>query len=132
MTFTRILELWGGVLTALLGIAVNVALFLTERATALQLHDEFRGTQTFLLGAAFFILPSMLVGVGAYLHAVKRWSGGWASLIMGAITVVILFLLFFSVGAFGYRTDLWSRLYMLLVLSTVVTLVLSFLSQIEE
>lgn len=131
MTMARRLELSGGVATALLGIAVAVEMFRMEQATSLRTNTEFHSTRTFLLAAALFILPSLFVGIGAYMHTVRRRSGGWTSLVIGAVSSIIIFLLFFSVGAFSGK-NLWSRLSVLLALSTVATLLLAFTARRDE
>lgn len=95
MTTLRKLELGGGVLTALVGLAIAATYFRLDQQALERIGREFPFYKTILGYSMFYILPGVLVLLGSYIHSVKRNRGGQFVLIMGTIVNVVLFLLFF-------------------------------------
>lgn len=117
----RRLELGGGVATVLLAIVVTLQILRETQETALRLKDESRLLQAFLMGFFLYILPASLVALGAYAHAVKQKSWGFAAVILGsAISVILLLLLFLALVP--YAGNLWFLLNSLLTVAALLTM----------
>jgi uncharacterized BrkB/YihY/UPF0761 family membrane protein len=102
MTLARKVELGGGIATVLLAIVVTLHLIRETQETALRLKDESRSLQAFLMGFFLYILPASLIALGAYAHAVKQKSWGFAAVMVGSvITVILLLLLFLALGPYA-------------------------------
>ena len=75
MSIPRIVELSGGLATGLLGTIVAVTIFKDDFDTSRQLENEFHPLAEVIVYLILFIVPSLLVAVGAYFHSVLRDSG---------------------------------------------------------
>ena len=131
MTFTRKLELGGGLATVVLAIVVTLHLLREMQEIALRLKDESRSLQAFLMGFFLYILPAVLIALGAYAHAVKQKSWGFAAVMVGSfITVIILLLLFLALGP--YAGNLWFLLNSLLTIAALITMSASVAVQAQK
>jgi hypothetical protein len=75
MSLARIVELSGGLATGLLGIIVAVTIFKDDFDTSRQLEQEFHPVAGVMVYLIVFVVPALLVVVGAYFHSVLRDSG---------------------------------------------------------
>jgi hypothetical protein len=131
MTFTRKLELGGGLATVLLAIVMTLHLLRDTQETALRLKNEPYLLETFLMGFFLYILPAALIALGAYAHAVKQKSWGFAAVIVGSlITVILLLLLFLALGP--YAGNVWFLLNSLLTIAALITMSASVAVQAQK
>jgi hypothetical protein len=96
MTFLRKLEVISGMGTALLGLAVAWWLLRTDMQAFQNIDEEYPLPLALLAVALLFILPSLLIGAGSYLHGVRKRSQGRVMVIVGSLFLIIAFLGFFS------------------------------------
>ncbi len=95
MTASRKVELTSGILTGVLAVVVIAAL------------TQPSDVSGFLRLLPFYLVPSMLVAIGAYIHAVRRKNSGLVTLLIGGslLTVMIPLLtlggVFYFYGFFG-------------------------------
>ena len=124
MSGARKLELVCGVATGLLGVIVTLLTLYLTQETARRLKEDAPLVQTLLVWALLYILPSLLVSVGAYVHALKREPWGRIILLIGAFLLALSFSLLLFGHAF-YRTDLWLVMNLSLPLVALLTLITS-------
>jgi hypothetical protein len=128
---SRKLELSCGVLTALLAIIVSLMAIRDDYQTALRLENEFHPFGDFLIVAVRFILPGILVALGAYVHAVKQEAWGRVAIILGGLFLSSMFLFNLFLSLTFRRTDLWLGLNFLLPVLAIVTIIASLIPRRE-
>lgn len=119
MNWKRRLELICGVTVLVPAIIVLILGFRIENAAA-QINQEsaFKG---FALWFAFYGLPSLLLLLGSYAHAVKRRAWGRLLLIFATLFLTVWFFL-------SLALVVWSGLFLPAVLLTVFAIVTSITS----
>jgi FlaA1/EpsC-like NDP-sugar epimerase len=110
------LELICGFITGLLGIGVTAAALYETRESARLLRQAAPIVQTLVLWLILYILPSLLVAIGAYLQVVKKQSRGATMVIAGSCFITVIFLLSF-VSLIVRKGALYSAPMLLLVYS---------------
>jgi len=130
MTFLRKLELSCGVVAAVLGLLILLTLVREDQEAARRLEQDFPLFQTVLFGLLVYVLPSFLVFIGSYLHAVKQRPSGRIVLITATLAIVIIFLLSL-VPLVWAAASLWPLLSVLLTLFAILTSVISLLVRRE-
>lgn len=121
MTLARRVELGGGVATVVLAIVVTLHLLRDTQETALRLKNEPYLLETFLMGFLLYLLPASLIALGAYTHAVKQKTWGFAAVMVGSfIAVILLLLLFLVLGP--YAGNLGFLLSSLLTIAALITM----------
>ena len=91
MTFPRKLEIVCGAATAVLGIAAAAQMLSTDLETMRRLEREFPVGQELLGASIFFVLPALLVAIGAYIHGSRVRSWGLPMVMIGAVSLVFFF-----------------------------------------
>ena len=131
MTLARSLGLGGGVATVVLAIVVTLHLLRETKETALRLKNQPYLLETFLMGFFLYLLPASLIALGAYAHAVKQKSWGFAAVMVGSfITVILLLLLFLALGP--YAGNLGFLLNSLLTIVALITMSASVAVQAQK
>jgi cytochrome bd-type quinol oxidase subunit 2 len=131
MSFLRKLELSSGVITAVLGLLILLTFIREDQEAAQRLQREFPLSQTILVGSLVYILPSFLVLIGSYVHAVKQKPSGQIVLMTASLAIVIIFLLSL-VPLVWAAASLWPLLSVLLTLFAILTSVISLLVRRER
>ena len=100
MTIVRKLEVFSGVTTCLIGLAIAGYLLRTDLETVRRLDLDYSEVFLGLIGLLlFFIIPSLLIGAGSYVHAIRRRSQGRVMVIIASLFVTITFVqIFFTTG----------------------------------
>ena len=100
MTIVRKLEVFSGVTTCLIGLAIAGYLLRTDLETVRRLDLDYSEVFLGLIGMLlFFIIPSLLIGAGSYVHAIRRRSQGRVMVIIASLFVTITFVqIFFTTG----------------------------------
>jgi hypothetical protein len=111
----RKLELICGVITCALGIGVTFGVVYVTELTAQMLHESPPILSAIFFGLALYLLPSFLVAVGSYAHAVK--SEPWGRIMVVAATLFLIVLLLVSLVSL-----VWSRWVLLSLLEVSTTL----------
>jgi drug/metabolite transporter (DMT)-like permease len=126
MTFLRKLEVFSGVTTCLIGLALAGYLLRTDFETARRLDLDYSEIFAGFIGAMlFFIIPGVLIGAGSYVHASRRRSHGRVMVIIGSLFLTIAFTAIFfqtgneSVGVIQAR--------FVLTIAAIATLIISFI-----
>lgn len=88
MTVLRKLEIVCGAATAILGIATAANMLTTDLQTMRRLEREFAVAQELLAASIFFVLPALLVAIGAYIHASRVRSWGLPMVVIAAVSLV--------------------------------------------
>jgi hypothetical protein len=131
MTLARRVELGGGVATVLFAIVMTLHLIRETQETALRLKNEPYLLETFLMGFFLYLLPASLIALGAYAHAVKQKTWGFAAVMVGSvITVILLLLLFLALGP--YAGNLGFLLNSVLTIAALITMSASVAVQAQK
>ena len=118
---SRKLELAGGVATGVLGLA---APFFPNGAHTFEL---FRLFPELLLGdLVIFIVPGLLVAIGAYLHSVGPKTRGFVFLLVGGLFLTVMMFLHIFGGVF-YMFGFWGGV---VILSQSLMAVLAMISSL--
>jgi hypothetical protein len=124
MSIARVVELTSGLATGFLGIVI-AAIGLKGDYDVSQQHGYEFPLSTIPVLLIVFAGPNLLVAIGAYLHAVRRYSGlGRVMIFFGSAFVIGLFLLF-QMRA-GYAANYIIGLRFLPVVLTLMTVGSSF------
>lgn len=127
----RRLEMVGGVATVVSAIVMTRHLIRETQETALRLKNEPYLLETFLMGFSLHLLPASLIALGAYAHAVKQKTWGFAAVMIGSlITVIILLLLFLALGP--YAGNLGFLLNSILTIAALITMSASVAVQAQK
>ena len=125
MSIPRIVELTGGLATGLFGIIVAVTIFKDDFDISRRLENEFHPVAEVMLYLILFIVPALLVAVGAYFHSVLRDSGPGRVMTFFGSAFLVGFFLLFEINA-GYAAMYRIGLRFWPVLSSLVTVLTSF------
>lgn len=83
------------------------------------------------MGFSLHLLPASLIALGAYAHAVKQKTWGFAAVMIGSlITVIILLLLFLALGP--YAGNLGFLLNSILTIAALITMSASVAVQAQK
>jgi hypothetical protein len=126
MNLVRKIELGSGVMTGLCGVLVASYLLYTDYEARRSLGDEFPVAKALAVALLLFVCPSLMVAIGAYLHAVLRSSlWGRGLIILGSLFLVLLVLSAFITPGYQDITFIWLRL--LLTATALISLTLSLI-----
>jgi len=132
MNTTRKLELVIGVATAVLAAGITLLALRMHYQITVRLQEEFPLLEDLLLGTVRFVLPSLLVAFGAYIHAVKRLVGlGRALLVLGTVFLSVMFVVNVFLSLAFRQADLLFWLNLSLPLLAIATSVISLLVRKE-
>jgi hypothetical protein len=92
MSSARVIEVSGGTATALFGLLNTLLALRVARPQGLE----------YLMGFVLWLLPGLLVAVGAYNHAIKQRPWGRLMLWVGGLFLVLTFCVFLFGGGFYY------------------------------
>jgi hypothetical protein len=115
MTASRKVELTSGIVTGVLALVVVGAV--AQPGSVLD----------FLSFLPFYLVPSLLVAVGSYVHAIRRKTLGLVILLIGGLILTVMILLLTFGGVF-YFHGFWGGLLSLAPSATaIVTLITSLI-----
>lgn len=129
----RKVELGSGALTALVGVSIALISIRFDYQVSITLEQDFRASQEILLFGSLYVVPGVLVALGAYVDTVKnsKWIGG-VIIILGSLFITAFFLLMlFRVPVLFFGSHLWSVLNLLWPTLAIVTSVLSFIRDVK-
>jgi|SRR5438067_5167356 len=128
MNWKRKLELIIGLATSVLAAGITLLALRMHYQITVRLQEEFPLLEDLLLGTVRFILPSLLIAFGAYIHAVKRLVGlGRAFLVLGTVFLSVMFLVNVFVSLAFRQSDLLFWLNLSLPLFAIATSAISLL-----
>ena len=126
MSLLRKIELGCGVITGLGGVLIAGYTIIEEYEAARSLGDEYPAGKALAIALVVLICPSLMVAVGAYLHAVLgRPFLGRTMIIVGSPFLVLLALIAFITPGYQDISFTWLRL--LLMATALITLTLSLI-----
>jgi len=131
MTLLRKLEIGCGAITALLGIttAANMLKDYFESMRQLERNSSVaQSVLALLVALVMYVLPSLAVAFGSYLHASRRRAWGLPLVIISSLWLVIILMFWLSSAFFRASPFAWLNfsLATLAILTVIVSLVVSF------
>jgi hypothetical protein len=120
---SRVIEITGGIATALLGLYIYLYMALKDASLGTSVEHT-----TDVLGILMLVVPGILVAMGSYLHVVLRRNWALALVFVGGVCNLIFVGL--NAGfAFAYGRDLWGQWAVLVDLVVVIfTLATAFIN----
>ena len=122
MDWKRKSEIVCGVITGALGISVTLQTLYVTQLTGQILHERPPILATFLSCLVLYILPTFLVAIGAYAHAVKRRLWGRELLISASLFVTVWFFLSLVVLVWSGRALLSTLEVLFAILTSIFSL----------
>lgn len=126
MTIVRKLEVFSGVTTCLIGLAIAGYLLRSGFDAARRLDLDYSEVFLGLIGTLlFFIIPGLLIGIGSYVHAFRRRSEGRLMVIIGSLFLTLTFVqIFFTTG---YQSVGVIQARFVLTIAAIATLIISLI-----
>ena len=126
MTIVRKLEVFSGVTTCVIGLAMAGYFLRIDLETARRLDLDYSEIVLGLIGALlFFITPAVLIGIGSYVHAFRRRSEGRLMVIIASLFLTFTFVqIFFTTG---YQSVGVIQARFVLTIAAIATLIISLI-----
>jgi hypothetical protein len=116
--FVRKLEIGCGIATFILGVAASAAVFVPR------LIPDFIGWG--VIGIGLYLAPTLLVGIGSYLHAAHRKTSGFIMLLLGGLFLTLMLFVHVFGGVF-YLYGLYGGL---AIITPSVTAILTMIASL--